>query len=301
MYMRTRRPPRMKIKPPARHKRITLVGDEGMLWRTILIGAGILALIIVLIVVSRPEPQLMSSLEIQSVEERGILRVGVREDVPKLSDDGEGIEVALAQLLAKRMLPHLPGESAVKLVTVSSATAGARLDDASIDAAIALLEKDASPKYLYSDAYYQEPARFLVREGMESDPIHNITVGCIQASPWMSSSSGDKLPSAGQKLLTAYVEAHPSDGIAIKTFASYDDLLTALQNGTIGAAVMTDLYMNMYRESYTFSVSPAVLGNVEYAMAVSTDSPAFIQLFNLMLSEMKADGSLLALYREHGL
>lgn len=291
----------MRIKPPARHKRITLVGDEGMLWRAILIGAGVLALIIVLIVVSRPEPQLKSSLEIQSVEDRGVLRVGVREDIPKLSDDGEGLEVALAKLLAERMLPQLTGENAVKLVTVTSATAGARLDDASIDAALALLEKDASPKYLYSDAYYQEPARFLMPEGMESNPVYNITVGCIQASPWMSSSADDKLLSAGQKLLTAYIEAHPSDGIVIKTFASYDDLLTALQNGTIGAAVMTDLYIQKYSESYLFSVSPVELGNVEYAMAVSTDSPAFIQLFNLMLSEMKEDGSLGALYREYGL
>jgi ABC-type amino acid transport substrate-binding protein len=272
-----------------------------MLWRAILIGAGVLALIIVLIVVSRPEPQLKSSLEIQSVEDRGILRVGVREDIPKLSNDGEGLEVALAKLLAERMLPQLTGENAVKLVTVTSATAGARLDDAPIDAAIALLEKDASPKYLYSDAYYQEPARFLMPEGMESNPVYNITVGCIQASPWMSSSADDKLLSAGQKLLTTYIEAHPSDGIVVKAFASYDDLLTALQNGTIGAAVMTDLYIQKYSESYLFSVSPVELGNVEYAMAVSTDSPAFIQLFNLMLSEMKEDGSLGALYREYGL
>ncbi|HWS28522.1 MAG TPA: transporter substrate-binding domain-containing protein [Clostridia bacterium] len=291
----------MRIKPPARHKHITLVGDEGRLWRTVLIGAGVLALIIVLIVVSQPEPQLMSSLEIQSVEDRGILRVGVREGIPKLSDDGEGLEIALAKLLAGRMLPHLSGENAVKLVTVTSATAGARLDDASIDAALALLEKDASPKYLYSDAYYQEPARFLLPDGKASDPVYNVTVGCIQASPWMSSSSDDKLLSAGQKLLAAYIAAHPSDGIVVKTFASYDDLLTALQNGTVGAAVMTDLYIQKYSESYSFSVSPTELGNVEYAMAASTDSPAFIELFNLMLSEMKEDGSLAALYREYGL
>lgn len=299
--MRTRKPPRIRVKPAARHKRITFMGDDGRLWRSIAIGAGIVIALIVLIAVSRPEPQLMSSAEIQSVEARGILRAGVRDGIPGLSDGGEGLEADLARALAARMLPDISGESAVKLVTVTSATAGVRLDDAGIDVALALLEKNASGKYLYSDAYYTESARFLLPEGKGSDPIYNITVGCIQAAPWMSSAATDKIPSAGQKLLSAYIAAHPDDGVVSKTYASYDDLLTALQNGAIGAAVMTDLYIEKYRESYAFSVSPAALGNVEYAMAVSTDSPAFVQLFNIMLREMKDDGSLKALYAQYGL
>lgn len=266
-----------------------------------MIGAGIAVLLLILVVASRPEPQLMSSAEIQNVEERGVLRVGVRDEVPGFSDHGEGLEAALARALAARMLPGVPGEAAAKLVSVTSFTAGARLDDATIDVALALLEKDASTKYLYSDAYYSEPARFLMPEGKENEPIHNLTVGCIQAAPWMGSSSGDKLPSAGQKLLTAYVTAHPGDGVEIKAFASYDDMLTALQSGSIGAAVMTDIYIAKYRESYMFSVSPAALGSVSYAMACTTDSPAYVQLFNLMLAEMRENGSLAALYEQYGL
>jgi ABC-type amino acid transport substrate-binding protein len=36
-------------------------------------------------------------------------------------------------------------------------------------------------------------------------------------------------------------------------------------------------------------------------MAGTTDCPAFVELFNLLLSEMNADGSLAALYAQYGL
>ena len=299
LTMRSKRIPRIRVKPAARHKRITFVGDDGRLWRGVAVVAGIVLFLVILIVISRPEPQLMASAEIQSVEARGILRVGVREGMIGLSSDGDGLEVALARALADRMLPDISGESAVKLVTVTSATAGARLDDATVDVVFALLEKDASPQYLYSDAYYTDTARFVMPEGKGSDPLYNITVGCLQPTAWMTSS--DKLPSAGQTLLDAYVTAHPSDGIKTRTFASYDDMLLALQSGEIGAAVMTDLYLQKYSEGYAFSVSPTPLGSVDYAMACTTDCPAFVELFNLLLSEMNADGSLAALYAQYGL
>ncbi len=299
LTMRSKRFPRIRVRPSARHKRITFVGDDGKLWRNIAIGVGIALVVVMIVVTSRPEPQLMSSAEIQSVEARGILRVGVRDGMQGLSNDGDGLEVALARALADRMLSDASGESAVKLVTITSATAGARLNDSTIDVAFALLEKDVSPKYLYSDAYYTDTARFVMPEGKANDPLHNITVGCLQPTAWMSSS--EKLASAGQTLLDTYITAHPNDGIKTRTFASYDDMFVALQSGEVGAIVLTDLYIQKYGESYAFSVSPTPLGSVEYAMACTTDCPAFVELFNLLLSEMKADGSLAALYAQYGL
>lgn len=101
--------------------------------------------------------------------------------------------------------------------------------------------------------------------------------------------------------MDTYITAHPNDGIKTRTFASYDDMFVALQSGEVGAIVLTDLYIQKYGESYAFSVSPTPLGSVEYAMACTTDCPAFVELFNLLLSEMKADGSLAALYAQYGL
>ncbi len=299
--MRTKRTPRIRVKPASRHKRITFVGDEGKLWRGIAIGAGAFVLLILLVLSSRPEPQLMSSAEIQNVKDRGVLRVGVRADVPGFSSDGEGLETAFGNLLAQRMLPEISGEAAVKLVTVTSATVGARLDDGTIDVAFALMEKGGSAKYLYSDAYYVDSARLITPEGKQNKPLINVTIGCLQATPWLSSGSTDKLSSAGGKLLDTYITNHPVDGVEKKTFASYDDMLTALQNGTIGAAVMTDLYIREYRESYAFSVSSIEFGSVSYAMICTTDSPAYTELFNLILSEMNSEGSLAALYARYGL
>ena len=60
----------------------TLIGDEGKPWRrAIAIAAGVLLLLVALIF-GRAETQLMSSAEVKTVQERGVLRIGVIPDMP---------------------------------------------------------------------------------------------------------------------------------------------------------------------------------------------------------------------------
>ena len=76
-----------------RRMNFTLIGDEGKPWRrAIAIAAGVLLLLVALIF-GREETQLMSSAEVKTVQERGVLRIGVIPDMPGAELEKElGIE-----------------------------------------------------------------------------------------------------------------------------------------------------------------------------------------------------------------
>ena len=73
---------------------ITLVGDEGRPYRKALLILCGLLLVLLLALFSREEPQLMASPEVAGIQDRAVLRVGIRSDIPDLG----GLEQALAQI-----------------------------------------------------------------------------------------------------------------------------------------------------------------------------------------------------------
>ena len=84
-----------------RRMNFTLIGDEGKPWRrAIAIAAGVLLLLVALIF-GRAETQLMSSAEVKTVQERGVLRIGVIPDMP-----GAELESELHRLHPRQPVQH---------------------------------------------------------------------------------------------------------------------------------------------------------------------------------------------------
>ena len=69
-----------------------LKGEQGKKLRRALIIAGAAAAVILLALLLRPEPVLMNSAEIANIWNKGVLRVGLRYDVPGLAENGTGLE-----------------------------------------------------------------------------------------------------------------------------------------------------------------------------------------------------------------
>jgi len=91
-----------------RRMNFTLIGDEGKPWRrAIAIAAGVLLLLVALIF-GRAETQLMSSAEVKTVQERGVLRIGVIPDMP-----GAELEKELGRRIAAKLLPDADPESRI--------------------------------------------------------------------------------------------------------------------------------------------------------------------------------------------
>lgn len=278
----------------------SLKGDEGRRNRRVLIIALALIAAVAAIILLKPKNQLMHSAEMRRIVDNGVLVVGVRGDVPHFAENGEGFEIELAGLFARYLLPDTGSESAVKLVRVSGATAETKLSDGSIDAAIALMQKGASGKFAYSYPYYSDVCVAAVLEGNENKPVVDMLIGYVQNT-------------SGANALTKYVSARetkvertlidkifgrkaelPENAVVCnrKAFASYPDMLTALKNGSIDCAAIPGVYFERYREEYGIKAHTESFGNIDYAIAVSSDEPAIAQLADVFIYELKQSGAL---------
>ena len=64
---------------------------------------------------------------------------------------------------------------------------------------------------------------------------------------------------------------------------------------------MSDLYLDKYEGIYEFDRSETILGVYSYAVASASTAPALASLGDIMLSELREDGTLDALYQQYGL
>jgi ABC-type amino acid transport substrate-binding protein len=251
------------------------------------VAAGVILAVVLLLILIKPEPQLMNSAEISIVRDRGVLRVGVFEDMPGFSDKGYGLERDLAVMLAERILPDR-GEDSAELVPVTERTVQAKLDKGMIDVAIEQqIRFENSSKYDYSVSYYTDTCSFIVLPGSESMDISGKTVGTVQTCKASS-------------LLKSAVDQGVLD-VVQKNFASYPEMLEAVKNGVIDAALLRSAVIGKYVNKSELSVHKELFGRIDYAMAASLDSPALMQLANMMLDELRSNGVLERMTLESGL
>lgn len=298
------------------HKRLrlnfSLRGEKGKPVRIALCCAAGLVLLVLLAMLFKPQTQLMNTPEIQRIRERGVLTIGVRDDMPGFAEGGDGLEIELAKRFAAYLLPDVPADAAVKLVTVNSKTAATKLSDGTIDAAAALMPRGTSSKYVYSYPYYTDTCSVLVKSGSETTPLNALVLGYVQGT-------------SGETRLKKYIDAHetkvertlldrlkgrtpelPADAITFttKAFASYPELFDALAHGTISGAAVTGAYCTKYSEDISangFIRHETDLGSVEYAITAAADEPAVAQLAELFIYDLQKSGELDALLQKYGL
>lgn len=288
---------------------ITLRGEKGRTARIVLYCAIALVITAVTIFLNRPKDQLMSTAEMRRISDRGVLVVGVRDDIPGFAMNGEGLEIELARSFADYLLPETEAGAAAKLIIVSGQTAATKLSDGSIDVAIALMQKGASSKYSYSYPYYTDRCVVVMKPDAEEKPLNEMLLGYVQNT-------------AGANVLTSYINEHetkvqpsfidrlrrrtpelPADAVVFnkKAFASYPDLLDALNGGVIDGAVLTGVYLERYGADYELKVHSTGLGTVEYAITASADEPAIARLADVFIYELERSGKLDALLDKYGL
>ena len=299
-------------------KKITFKGYEGRWWRRGAAALGALLLIIVLALAMRPEAQIMGSVEINRIRERGILYVGVRSDVPAFNENGEGVEIELAKLLAARVLPD--AEDPIKLFDCTSKTVSTKISDGSIDAAIALLPKGKSRSYAYSYPYYTDNVYLVtLKSELVALPPTELKLGYVQDTPsadvlmdYKSEVTAVKEKSLFEKIFGKPDEEYvveEAKKLDVVKYGSYRELIDALRRGDVDAAVMAGAYVNKYFEVYAaeytgrekYYLNNTVIGAIEYCFVSSSDEPALMQLADMMIYDMENDGSLYALLNEYGL
>ncbi|MGE5673776.1 MAG: transporter substrate-binding domain-containing protein, partial [Mycobacterium leprae] len=127
--------------------------------------------------------------EIKTIQSRGVLRVGVKEDVPKFGYKDpatgkiDGFEVDVARAIANKLLGS---PDKIELQAVNAKTRGPALDSDQLDVVVATFTvTDARKKsWNFSTPYYQDPVGLLVKNGGPASlkDLNGKTVGVAQGS-----------------------------------------------------------------------------------------------------------------------
>lgn len=270
----------------------TLIGDEGRPWRrAIAFGAGLLA-VIILLLVGGTENQLMATPEVKTIEERGVLRVGIRRDMPGLNGD-DGLEQALARRIAERILPETDLENSLQLVEVSTMTSSTKLDDGTVDMVIAMMSPSMAPSYYYSSSYYSDECILAVMSGTSSFALKNFTIGLIQDNALRNS--------AEDALVDAFVAKNTSFVITKRAYPSYDDLITGLMKGEVGGVALTRLHFDQLKTQYDIVPTSLSLGTVDYCVMTASDNSTLADIAGMVINDLWESGEMYELHAKYGL
>lgn len=258
-------------------RRKSLSWLQGKIKPFLLIALGAIALII-LVLVLRPSSQLMNSAEIARAQRLGVLRVGVRTDVPGFNAGGEGLEIMLARELTAMIFPGEDPGIMLELVPVTAYTALTKLDHGDIDVTFSLQRNRGSSDYTYSEPYYMDTMYVLCRPENISTPLEGKTVALIAGT-------------AGEIGWQRYVSRTGSAVAAHTDYAAYPDLIMALLHGKEDFVVIPGAVVDEFLTDGVV-IHSQTMDAVGYVAVSRAEKPAFALLAGLMIEDVERSGLL---------
>lgn len=266
--------------------------------RTLFLTFPLLVLVaILLFVVKQPIAQtdtpteLSNSDQVQAIIERGILRVGVKQDVPnfgyKNPDSGEfeGLEIDIARKIADELGVD------IEFTPVTAQTRGPLLDNGQVDLVIATFTITEERKLLYNftTPYYTDAVGFLVNKdsGIKTfTDLNGKTIGVAQ----------------GSITRTLISELADKYGIAVNfaELGSYPELSVSLRAHRTDAFSVDQSILSGYigskSELMDFSFSAS-----DYGIVTKLSNKDLNNYLNSLVEKWTSDGSLQAIYDANGL
>lgn len=252
---------------------------------------------ILLFVVKQPIAQtdtpteLSNSDQVQAIIERGVLRVGVKQDVPnfgyKNPDSGEfeGLEIDIARKIADELGVD------IEFTPVTAQTRGPLLDNGQVDLVIATFTITEERKLLYNftTPYYTDAVGFLVNKdsGIKTfTDLNGKTIGVAQ----------------GSITRTLISELADKYGIAVNfaELGSYPELSVSLRAHRTDAFSVDQSILSGYigskSELMDFSFSAS-----DYGIVTKLSNKDLNNYLNSLVEKWTSDGSLQAIYDANGL
>ncbi|HFU4136583.1 TPA: transporter substrate-binding domain-containing protein [Streptococcus suis] len=266
--------------------------------RTLFLTFPLLVLVAILIfVVKQPIAQtdtpteLSNSDQVQAIIERGVLRVGVKQDVPnfgyKNPDSGEfeGLEIDIARKIADELGVD------IEFTPVTAQTRGPLLDNGQVDLVIATFTITEERKLLYNftTPYYTDAVGFLVNKdsGIKTfTDLNGKTIGVAQ----------------GSITRTLISELADKYGIAVNfaELGSYPELSVSLRAHRTDAFSVDQSILSGYigskSELMDFSFSAS-----DYGIVTKLSNKDLNNYLNCLVEKWTSDGSLQAIYDANGL
>ncbi|HEM3597142.1 TPA: transporter substrate-binding domain-containing protein [Streptococcus suis] len=266
--------------------------------RTLFLTFPLLVLVaILLFIVKQPIAQtdtpteLSNSDQVQAIIERGVLRVGVKQDVPNFgyknpdTNKFEGMEIDIARKIADELGVD------IEFTPVTAQTRGPLLDNGQVDMVIATFTITDERKLLYNftTPYYTDAVGFLVNKDSGINDIEALdgkNIGVAQ----------------GSNTRTLISELADKYGLKVNytELGSYPELSVSLRAHRIDAFSVDQSILSGYVSSksqlmdYSFSAS-------NYGIATKLSNTELNDYLNSLIEEWTGDGSLQDIYDANGL
>ena len=222
---------------------------------------------------------------INKIKERGVLKVGVKVDVPKFgykdpaTEEVAGMEIDIAKSIAKEILGD---ENKVEVQGVSAKTRGPLLDNGEIDLVIATftITDERKETYNFSDAYFEDGVGLLVKKdaGVKSlKDLDGKTIGVSQTSTTRA----------------ALEKAAGDQGITLKfsEYATYPEIKAALDSGRVQCFAVDAAILNGYVDDSSVILEDRYSPQ-EYGVASKKSNTDLAELVNKTIKDMKDSGEL---------
>ena len=234
------------------------------------------------------------SADVKAIQDRGVLRVGVKADVPKFgfkdpkTEEFEGFEIDLAKALAKEILGD---ESKVEFTAVNAKTRGPLLDNGEIDMVLATftITEERKKTYNFTDAYFVDHVGLLVKKdaGIKSlADLDGKKIGVAQSS-------------TSKKAVQAEADAK---GIKLEfsEFATYPEIKAALDSGRVDCFSVDKSILFGYLDDNTVILDDE-FSPQEYGIATKLTNKGLAELVNNKVNDMLDSGEMDTILNNWGL
>lgn len=235
--------------------------------------------------------------QVQAIKDRGVLRVGVKSDVPGfgmqdiLTGEYSGIEVDLARKIAESM-----GLSAdnVQFTTVTAKTRGQLLDSGDIDLVLATftINEERKQTWNFSSPYYTDAVSLLVKQDTELATYEDLLDKVVGVGE--SATSNDALMAAAAENGVTLTESN------FKTFPDYPSIKAALDAGQVDVFCMDASTLSGYLDDSTKIVSGLSFAPQEYGVASKLDNKELAAYVENLISTWLSDGTIDQIIADNG-
>ncbi|MEQ9764218.1 transporter substrate-binding domain-containing protein [Streptococcus jiangjianxini] len=264
--------------------------------KTFLIACLSLALVLSVIgfspkVKAETTEQLLSSKVIKRIKKAGVLKAGVKQDVPNFgyfsaeTNRYEGMEIDIARKIAKSLGVK------VEFTAVTAQTREAVIDNGQVDIVIGTytITPERQASYSFSEPYYTDEVGFLVNKSSHYSSIKDMdkaTIGVAQGS-------------TTKGLIEEYAKANDLHFNYVQ-LGSYPELAISLYSKRIQAFSVDKSILTGYRSQKT-AILEQGFNTQSYGIASKQSHKALTNYINKLLSDWSKDGSLTEIYQKYDL
>lgn len=232
--------------------------------------------------------------DIKAIKDRGVLKVGVKVDVPKFgykdpkTNKTEGMEIDLAKIIAKKILGD---ENKIDAQGVTAKTRGPLLDNGELDLVIATftITEERKKSYNFSDPYFTDGVALMVKKTSGAKSLKDLNgkkIGVAQ-----SATSKKAVQEAADKL---------GAKVSFLEFSSYPEIKAALDSGRVDSFSVDAAILFGYLDDSTVILADR-FSPQEYGVASKKSNEALAKLVNDTISDMKKSGEMDKLIQKWGL